>query len=362
MKIKESIKVLKQLKIDAETFWKPKHNEPAKALSHAIKWGENISQSLDEMPEKKENVDCFKKGGSISEFRRGFNSLHDLLSPLFGKMKGRIKELEKQVKLRIINDESVFEIAKDILSGRTDKEYSYFAKELSERFGSLDKAIILQQKLEAAEKSGWEVINQRSILEEKVEEVEKSNEILKNNEQVLTKIKDELEKQVELLRDKDCISHCQEVAILRKELDEANIEIPKRPCDKRLAFDRGWLCFKAEITPIIAKKNLRIEKLEGVIKECNTTARNAIIRNEKYFDKLRLLQQKLETEEKELKEQLSINKILAEDYHKLKEKLMIKNLTRIQNKYISDVAASLDTGNKPEYGSLVEAIVGGLGE
>lgn len=60
------------------------------------------SQALDEMPPRKKGIIAIldkegKKYYKQSQLAAGaYNELHDLLSPLFGKMKERIAELEKE--------------------------------------------------------------------------------------------------------------------------------------------------------------------------------------------------------------------------------------------------------------------------
>ena len=71
-----------------------------RACSHAIQIAEAQSQASDKIPEKKDVYGTKNEGLSYEEqrYREGFNQCHDLLSPLFGKMKGRINLLEEKIK------------------------------------------------------------------------------------------------------------------------------------------------------------------------------------------------------------------------------------------------------------------------
>ena len=91
-------------------------------------------------------------------------------------------------------------------------------------------------------------------------------------------------------------------------ISEANEEIPKRPCNKQLAFDRGWLCFKKEITPIIEKKNIKIAELQEKILEMSYEAIAGGKKIEGLEEKLKEAQERIKELEKDILVKLKILK------------------------------------------------------
>lgn len=95
-----------------------------RAILDAIKALEAQNQCT-ELPEKKDNVNCFKEGGSIREYRRGFNFIHDIASPIIARQKREIREkhlliVELQQKLteaeEAIRTGKCKHIAEDVIS------------------------------------------------------------------------------------------------------------------------------------------------------------------------------------------------------------------------------------------------------
>ncbi len=201
--IKETIEILN----DEETILKYIHIKAqgnfeveispkfTNALSHAIEICQGVESAGKELPEKKEALRTDYLNGYRNGKRKGFNKMHDIATPILAKAKIKLTESE-----RVTNDffEQV-EICKEDLK---------------------------QAKLRIEEEKKIRIKYQDIVYKICLLFDTRYNKTLVG--EVADKVKlriEELEKQVDLLEEEDCISHCQEVAILKRELQSAKDKI-----------------------------------------------------------------------------------------------------------------------------------------